>query len=224
MDQSYSDCTMNLWKLPCYQNGFIMITTVTRSFSTTVTETMNNFKAAELLQSLYPHRHSKVTKKQRKKIVEEATSIFNQIESKKSVDVIHKLVRIYLHLGHSRRIDEIWKDIECLDKEKLEYSLLIKCLLESNNISQCLQVLEWMESFSHYTLNIHDKLIAKLISKCGDDPKNIAFIHRLIKKGLIANDNVLIQTALINKYGQLNRMDIATKIFESIKDYEMDIV
>eukprot|EP01084_Bolivina_argentea_P100369 180224_1 len=150
----------------------------------TTIKTINNFQAAKTLQLLYPDKNSeKLTKKQRRKIVDESTSIYNQIDNKKSTDVINKLLKIYLHLGYSTKIECVWNDIKLLNKTKLEYSLLIKCCLDSNNIDKCLQTLRWMESTNNYVLNIHDKLILKLIKKCSNNIKQIKFIHRLIDKG-----------------------------------------
>ena len=177
---------------------------------------------------MYPDKYgAKLTKKQRRKIVDEASSIYAQIDGPKSTEVIRLTLKLYLHLGHSSRISNLWNDIQRLDGEnrlKLDYSLIIKCCIDSNHIDFALEALEWMESTNNYTLHIHDRLITKLIAKSSFNLKNIIMIHRLIHNGMMTNNNVFVKTALMTAYAVLHEMDAAHKVFGSIHENDFDII
>eukprot|EP01084_Bolivina_argentea_P089364 161255_1 len=185
---------------------------------------ITNSDAVRKLKHLESQYNQKTTNEQ---LINEAYNIYSHIYKPTNYYVINTLLNMSLNYKQPNRIHSIWNDISKAITEQnttnqtdISYSLLLKCCIESENITKCIQVLLWIEK-SNYKLKIHDLFIRKLLSVC-DNLQQIQYIERLLNEKFIENNDKYIKSALITAYGRFNSIKHARNAFDSTINSEKD--
>ena len=144
--------------------------------------------------------------------------------------IINDMLKLCIKFKIFSQYTMLWADIETISKAQgthsIIYCLLLKCCINSTPIDtpKCIQTLQWMRDCS-YTIKQSDlsqyyKDITKLISKGVADIATLHIIHSLID-----DNNIYVQTSLINQYGKYpNGLSFALKIFHSIDQNQINSV
>ena len=182
-----------------------------------------NYNAVQRLKQLQIDQR---TEHQKERIINDAFHIYWQIREQRNHHVINSMLHLCLKHDHCHNITAIWSDIERVIQSqkshtKLSYSLLLKCTIESDDVSKSFQILQWIET-SNYTLKIHDRYIRKLLSQCTAQFE-IVFIHRLLTEKFIENNNLMLTPSLIEAFGRCGDIHGARNAFNFIQDSEKDI-
>lgn len=166
--------------------------------------------------------------------LKDSLEIFRNVVEPPNGGIIDALLSSAIRHAQPETIHLIWSDIEHYhqihhrSKDRLNYSLIIKCLIRSDdhqfNLLKCVTVLKWMEhniNGSQYVLKLHSSLITKLVSKCASSRclESLHYIHGLIKTGMIASNSSdkFIASALINAYGACKQPISAFDVFQSFR-------
>lgn len=179
---------------------------------------LNNSEATKLLKQLstqYQHEANK-------KVIQNIFQIYDKINERKSHFTLNMIFKLFLKYSSAHKLKIIWNDIvSVMDKSKLHYNELIKCCIMADtiDIKKCIQTLKWMQQFN-YKLSIHPRYLTQLITKCGSDLESLKYIHSII----LNNDNIIIQTALINAFAQCQEFESAQNVFRSIPKDKYDII
>ena len=191
---------------------------------------ITNYRANKLISALADSNKERVGKWD-ESTVDEAFSIYSQIEQDRNDFVINSMLKLCLYSNYPCKIKLFWWDIvrvlESNEHNSISYPLMIKCCIKSPmiDIADCMVMLQWMERYD-YRLRMHYSLIIKLIAKCDGKHCSIQYIDRLLQNGRLSPNQVehelFVKSVLIEKYH--DHLDDAWSTFHSVRDCHKDIV
>eukprot|EP01083_Nonionella_stella_P175528 611530_1 len=191
---------------------------------------ISNFRAHLMITSLIKKQKNAaaMTEQQRRNIIKDVFAICDQINEMKDQFVVSALLKLCLDYRYASKMLTFWKDIEHMQQNGNKtvintFPLLMKCCIECQDMSKCIQVLSWIQKHN-YKLKLRDIFIIKLINNPHATLSNLKFIHHLINHHNIQNDGKYYQTALINAYAKQGSIHDAKQVFLDMDDDKKDIV
>eukprot|EP01084_Bolivina_argentea_P000929 1702_1 len=194
--------------------------------------TNNNIRATQLINGLLQLNHNiinteTITPKYQTIATEAVNFVFtfcDTIITPKDNILVNSLLQLCFEFNNPYKCLLLWNDINTLHllRDNISYSVLLKCLIELNEINKCMQVCKWME-ISQYTLKIHESFITTLITNC-NDINHVKYIHLLIDKNIIKNRDKYVKTHLIFAYSKFRDVNSALNVFNCIPNEKKDIV
>ena len=98
------------------------------------------------------------------------------------------------------------------------------------SVYECIDILKLAQKYND-SFAFPPSFITHLITKCDDDLSSLQFVHSVMTGNTFKlqhhhqiDDNIILQTALINGYGRCGDVNAAQKVFESIADDNVDII
>ena len=190
----------------------------------------SNDRALDKIKRIYKRgKHTEENDKAKNiKMINEAMSIFTNIDGQKKNTVINAMIKLLIQSKQYHHIQTMWNDIQEIDrKNTISCPVIIKCLVlsglkESDIILKSMEILQWIKeskyNLKHYELGDYSLSVSKLISICSNNMNALEKIHSLIGD----TEDIFIATAFINAFGKSAEIQRALSVFYSMGDKQRD--